>query len=107
MLRRWLETPAETTPPRNELLLKLFLGRQAAPEVNWAHLERFRAEQDALIATYGGIERWLETEQAGDSSLPYWLLTLSYGRLQAEALRRWSEEGLIALKNLAAREKRL
>ena len=98
VLRRWLETPAETTPLRNELLLKLFLGRQASPEVNVTHLERFHAEQDELIATYGGVERWLETEQAGDHNLPYWLLTLSYGRHQAEALRHWSEQSLELLE---------
>lgn len=107
VLHRWLETPVEVTPPRNELLLKLFLGRQAPLEVNRTHLERFRTAQEELIATYGGIERWLEAEQAGDPNLPYWLLTLSYGRLQAEALRRWSEEGLETLRNLAAREEQL
>ncbi len=104
VLQRWLETPAEPTPPRNELLLKLFLGRQAPVGANQAHLERFRKGQEELIATFAGIERWLETEQAGDPNVPYWLLTLSYGRLQAEALKRWSEEGLETLRNLAARE---
>jgi len=103
-LVRWLEAPAEATPPRNELLLKLFLGRQAPPEVSRAQLERFRAEQDELIATYEGIERWLETEQASDPNLPYWLLTLSYGRMQAEALRRWSEASLKTLQNFPARK---
>lgn len=97
VLRDWLEAPTEAAPPRNELLLKLFLGRQAPPEVSRAHLERFYAEQGELIATYEGIERWLETEQAGDPNLPYWLLTLSYGRFQAEALRRWSEHSLEVL----------
>ena len=97
VLRRWLGAPAEPSPPRNELLLKLFLGRQTAPEVSAAHLERFRAEQEALIGTFADLERWLETEQAGDPDLPYWLLTLSYGRHQAEALRRWSEESLDVL----------
>ena len=105
VLQGWLGALVETTPARNELLLKLFLGRQAPPEVSRAHLERFRAEQEALIGTYEGIERWLETEQAGDPNLPYWLLTLSYGRLQAEALRRWSEHSLETLRNLAARER--
>lgn len=103
-LRSWLEAPVEPTPPRNELLLKLFLGRQAAPEVNRAHLERFRAAQNELAVTFAGLERWLETEQAGDPNLPYWLLTLSYGRHQAEALRRWSEEGLEALQSLTVQE---
>ncbi len=107
VLGRWLETPSGVTPPRNELLLKLFLGRQAPAEVSVAHLERFHTEQDALIATFEGIERWLETEQAGDPNLLYWLLTLSYGRLQAEALRRWSEESLETLHNLATREEQL
>jgi DNA-binding PadR family transcriptional regulator len=106
VLQHWLETPAEATPPRNELLLKLFLGRQAPLEVNQAHLKRFRTGQEELIATYEGIERWLETEQAGDPNLPYWLLTLSYGRLQAEALKCWSAESLETLQNLSAREER-
>ncbi len=97
VLQGWLEAPTEAAPPRNELLLKLFLGRQAPPEVSRAHLERFYAEQGELIATYEGIERRLETEQAGDPNLPYWLLTLSYGRFQAEALRRWSEHSLEVL----------
>ena len=44
---------------------------------------------------FAGLERWLETEQAGDPNLPYWLLTLSYGRHQAEALRRWSGGSII------------
>ena len=99
-LRSWLEAPVEPPSPRNELLLKLFLGRQAAPGVNAAHLERFRAEQAELVATFSGLERWIETEQAGNPNLPYWLLTLSYGRHQAEALRRWSEEGIEAVQGL-------
>lgn len=105
VLGRWLATPAEVTPPRNELLLKLFLGRQVPLEVSRVHLGRFRTEQDALIATYRGIEGWLETEQAGDPNLPYWLLTLSYGRLQAEALRRWSEQSLEVLRPRDAQAK--
>lgn len=98
VLQGWLEAPVEAAPPRNELLLKLFLGRQAAPDVSAAHLERFRAAQEELVATFGGVERWLETEQADDPNLPYWLMTLSYGRHQAEALRRWSEESLETLE---------
>lgn len=104
VLRGWLELPVYETPPRNELLLKLFLGRQSTPEVSAAHLRRFRAEQTELISTYEGLERWLETEQAGDPSLPYWLLTLSYGRVQAEALRRWSEVSLETLQSSATRK---
>ena len=103
-LQGWLEGPVQETPPRNELLLKLFLGRQTTPEVSVGHLERFRAEQTELIGTYRGLERWLETEQAGDPNLPYWLLTLSYGRAQAEALQAWSEMGLEALRSLVSQK---
>lgn len=104
VLRRWLEAPVETSPPRNELLLKLFLGRQAPPDVNRAHLARFQAEQEALVVTFKGIEQWLETEQGGDPNLPYWLMTLSYGRHQAQALRRWSEESLEMLETKKTHE---
>ena len=104
VLQGWLESPVQETPPRNELLLKLFLGSQTTPEVSTKHLERFRTEQAELIATYRGLERWLETEQAGDPNLPYWLLTLSYGRVQAEALEAWSETGLETLHLVAQKE---
>ena len=104
VLQRWLKSPVNETPPRSELLLKLFLGRQTTPEVSVKHLERFRAEQTELIATYQGLEQWLETEQAGDPNLPYWLLTLSYGRVQAEALKGWSEASLETLQRVAQKE---
>ena len=104
VLKNWLESPVQETPPRSELLLKLFLGRQTVPEVSVGHLERFQAEQTELIATYRGLERWLETEQAGDPNLPYWLLTLSYGRVQAEALKEWSETGLETLRLVTHKE---
>ena len=103
MLRDWLEAPVNEPPSRNELLLKLFLGRQTTPEVSVGHLEQFRVEQTERITTYEGLERWLETEQAGDPNLPYWLLTLSHGRVQAEALKRLSESSLETLRNLSLR----
>ena len=105
VLRSWLESPVQETPPRSELLLKLFLGRQTTLEVSVIHLERFRTEQTELIVTYQGLERWLELEQAGDPNLPYWLLTLSYGRVQAEALKGWSEASLETLRLVAHKEK--
>ena len=104
VLRRWLEAPINEAPPRNELLLKLFLGRQTTPEVSVGHLEQFRTKQAELVTTYEGIERWLETERAGDPNLPYWLLTLSYGRIQAEALKSWSEASLETLQNSPQKE---
>ncbi len=105
VLRGWLELPVSDSPPRSELLLKLFLGRQRAPEVSVGHLKRFGAEQAERIATFAGLERWLENERAGNPNLPYWLLTLSYGRTQAEALKSWSEASLETLRGLVIQEK--
>lgn len=101
-LAAWLEAPTEPSQPRNELLLKLFFGSQAPAEVSRAQLERFRAQQDARTKTYQEVERWLETTRAGSPDLPFELLTLSYGRLEAEMLKRWSEESLEMLGKLDA-----
>ena len=103
-LAHWLEAPVAAQPPRNELLLKLFLGHQAPTAVSISHLEAFQSSQQALTKTYQKLEDFLETEQAGDPNLPYWLLTLSFGRMQAEALMRWSDATLETLRNLSPRK---
>ena len=93
-LKRWLEQPPNPTPPRNELLLKLFFAHHVSPDQAAAHVEGYKQRFAEDLETYKGIERWLETEHAGHPALPYWLMTLSYGRLEAEALLKWSDETL-------------
>lgn len=103
VLATWLSAPTEPGQHRNELLLKLFFGSQAPLEVSLEGLKRYRAEQAALLETYQHIEAWMKTARADHPDAPFELLTLSYGRHEAEALVRWCDESLAALEALEAR----
>jgi len=96
-LQRWLEQPARPEGFRSELLLKLFLGAHVSPEVSIRQIRDYRKRQQARLATYAGIEKRLRTEARGHPDLPYWLLTLGYGKHRAAALLRWSDEALTTL----------
>ena len=93
-LRKWLAEPPRPQPPRNELLLKLFFGRQAPPGACAAHLRRFRLQQERLIAMFEQIEKQLRRERPDHLDLRYWLLTIGAGIEQAQALMHWSEQAL-------------
>ena len=105
-LLEWLAEAPNRTPPRNELLLKLFFGHRTPPEVAARHVEGYKVKVQADLTTYQEIERWLTAEYADHPALPYWLMTLSYGRLEAEALLKWCDETLETLTALAAKEQK-
>jgi len=92
-LRRWLEQPvAVVDRPRNEVLLKLFFGSAIPVDVGLAHVARHRERAAAHLATFDQIERGLRDERADDPGLDYWLATVRYGQLQAEAVLHWCDE---------------
>jgi DNA-binding PadR family transcriptional regulator len=91
-LSAWLASPVSPEVPRNELLLKLFFSGQAADAHSQEHVAAFRKEQERLLSTYTSLESQLRREAAGHPQLPYWLITLSYGRHRVEALIAWCEE---------------
>ncbi len=99
-LVEWLGRPVEHDLGRVEILLKLFFGWQLPLQENMRKVESFRELHEGLLARYEGIEQWLETSQAGHPGLPYWLITLSYGRHVSRALLEWSDETLGTLGEL-------
>jgi PadR family transcriptional regulator AphA len=99
-LRTWLAEPPMPQPPRNELMLKLFFGRLAAPGVTAGHVRRLRIQQERFAATLKEIERQLRVERREHPDLPYWLLVLSAGVERTEGLMRWSEDALAVLQRL-------
>lgn len=100
-LEAWLGRPPALPSPRNELLLKLFFARPGKEQNALRHVQEFRSRQEALLGQYAEVEKWLHREQAGHPGLPYWLVTLDYGRRQAQALLNWSDATLRALQHLA------
>ena len=98
-MREWLAEPVEPEPPRIELLLKLFFGRQNELAHNRAHLERFREQQRGHLEHYEELLARLEHDAADSPDLPYWRMTLRYGLCQRRALVAWCDETLAELEH--------
>ena len=104
-LAKWLAVEPQPEIPRNELLLKLFFGAQAAPELPIGYLERMVEEVSALLKQFRQIER----EIAGNKQYPdapYWKMTARFGRLELEAHLRWAKETLAELRKIARNRKK-
>ena len=99
-LGRWRAEPPRPQPIRNELLLKMFFGdRESIPtETGW--IERRLAEESEELREFRRLRRQLMKEQRDHPSLPFWLITLSYGEHCARATIRWCRETLIALRSI-------
>jgi len=100
-LREWLAKPFQNDPPRNEFMLKLFFGHEAAPGVALAHVRELQQRNRQMVATLEGIEKMARAYQSKDPNLPYWMLTLGLGLAMTRAAIEWGES---ALKELAALE---
>jgi DNA-binding PadR family transcriptional regulator len=101
-LADWLRQPAQPRAPRNELLFKLFFARHASPAEASEQVTRFRDAKLRERARYEQVERDLHQQHAKHPDLAYWLITLRYGELEAEAQLRWAEEALEILAELRA-----
>ncbi len=96
-LRVWRATPPRATPVRSELLLKIFFGDRdsAGPEVAW--IEQLLREESRALVELRKIRGEL-LRQGDHPSLPFWLLTLSFGEHRSRANVRWCREALKLLR---------
>jgi len=104
-LKAWLDLPPVHEVPRSELLLKLFFGHHAPEGANLRHIEAVRDAHQQGVEIYKTMERRLKLEEAGDPQLPYWLMTLSFGRHRSQALVDWANESLDQLRVLEKKKK--
>ncbi len=96
-LREWLARPFQNDPPRNEFMLKLFFGRQAAPGVALAHVRELERRNRQMLATLEGIDKMARASGSHDPNLPYWMLTLGLGLALTRAAIAWGESALAEL----------
>jgi DNA-binding PadR family transcriptional regulator len=100
-LKEWLKLPLrEAETPRNELLLKLFFGQHVPAEANRQHVKAFVEIHESALKHYAATEKQLHREEVNDPQLPYWLMTLSFGRHRSEAFVAWGRETLKRLDEL-------
>src|SRR5262249_51757310 len=83
-VHKWLAEPTEAPGFRLELLLKLFFGPEVPVEVNRKQVQAFRQLALSRLESYRGIEAGLKGDKSGHAGLPYWLITLDYGRTYFE-----------------------
>ncbi len=99
-LQRWLTEGIVPKVERNELLLRLFFGEEAAVTVSIEHVEKYKELQLQLLEKYSAIEKEIKATYVNDSNLPYWLMTLRYGQHVSQALLHWCDETLVTLNKI-------
>jgi len=105
-LRKWLALPFHNDPPRNEFLLKLFFGRDAAPGVSLAHVRDLQGRNQRALAMLEEIERSASAGEPPDPHFPYWMLTLRLGKAMTIAALKWGEKAQKELIRLEGGERR-
>ena len=99
-LQSWLALPYREDPPRDEFLLKLFFGHDAAPGVSISHLRRFEEKHRYMLATLEQLEPMARAYSSQNPGFPYWMLTLSFGKAQLRSALEWSESALAMLSSM-------
>lgn len=100
VLLAWLRQPVDLLPERNELLLKLFFGRNLAPQENIAHLESHRERMLVSRRLYQQIAETLQAKIPENPDLPYYLITLNHGIHVTQAIADWCEETIDRLEQM-------
>jgi PadR family transcriptional regulator, regulatory protein AphA len=102
-LEAWFAEPPSPQRPRNEVLLRIFLGRHTRPE----HLIRdIRAQREGFASTLDqlrGVKARIESEAADHPDQVYWGLTIEYGLKALEALVEWGEEAEAAMRKITSK----
>jgi DNA-binding PadR family transcriptional regulator len=99
-LREWLALPFQNEPLRNEFLLKLFFGREAAPSVSIDHVLSLQEKNRQMLATLEQFEIQAKTQGAQNPHQPYWMLTIGLGIALSRAALEWSESAVAELSSL-------
>jgi DNA-binding PadR family transcriptional regulator len=101
-LREWLALPFQNDPPRNEFLLKLFFGGEAAPGTALKHVRELQERNRRTLTTLEGIESMARGVQSQNPNKPYWMLTLGLGMAMTRAALEWGESALAQLASMEA-----
>ncbi len=96
-LKDWLAIPYRDDPPRNEFLLKLFFGREAALGVSIRHIREFQDKLRRLLTTLQQMETIGRAKHSNNPHFPYWMLTHTFGVAQIRSALEWSESALAML----------
>jgi PadR family transcriptional regulator AphA len=103
-LRRWLMVPPQPEVPRNEMLLKLFLGEQTSAGVLIGYVEDMARRCRAVLEIGERTVRERIAASQHHPASPYWKMVVRYGQILMQARLSWAEETLTELRKIAARQ---
>jgi PadR family transcriptional regulator, regulatory protein AphA len=103
-LKRWLAIPVSEQPVRNELLLKIFFGAHLKEGDIMAMIEVEKEKSVKLAKLFNSIAQESPADRPHD--LPYWLMTMNFGKKKAEMTIEWCDETLKAIKKMKGKKTR-
>ncbi len=99
-LRSWLnDSTSELRHDRNELLLKLFFCDEQSVSNLLVQIRELRTRLETRLAEYRSITDELTHRASSEPGYRYWVATLEYGRVSAEAHIEWCDATLRSLED--------
>lgn len=107
-LEAWFTEPPASSRPRNELLLRVFLGRHAPPHVLLRDVAAYRRQIADTLVQLRSTEAAVDAERPRSSDALYWKLVIDFGIRLFETLDAWSAgaEATLSAVKPPARAKR-
>ena len=101
--QRWLMETPEIPELRNAMLIKIFFGRQMDSSQFVSHLRQWREYHAGLLQRYEDeivplVDHYADRTGAS-KDVPYWTLTLEFGRRQAKMVVDWCDEALRQMRD--------
>lgn len=93
-LERWFTEPVAPVPPRNELLLRVFLGAMAPAGAVAAQVAAYRERRLSEMKRLESVAAELERAARADPEFVWWRMTLSAGIHAARSAVAWCDEVL-------------
>lgn len=98
-LEDWFAEPPAAGRPRNELLLRIFLGRHGKREYLLRDVRQFRERAEGTLAQLRAVAGRIENEPPHPDAA-FWKIVIDFGLKAFAALAEWSREADVALERL-------
>jgi len=93
-LDRWLREPPRASPPRNELLLKLYLADREFLDLPESWIRDLLGEETERLRRLRRLQDQLPRGKHRHPNLRFWLISLEHVERQSEAAVAWCQKTL-------------
>ena len=97
-LQAWLAKPAKKEVHKYEFLVKLIFGDQTTPELNFKHIEEFKARNQKILQTMALFEERLKPNLEKSKFHYHVMLTILLGKSISKASIEWADNALKMLQ---------